>query len=247
HAHGQIEFLPNHPGARRRQMDGERLYITYGARNLIRSFRSVKVETRSDPATPKGAPSQTWSENLLADFDPKTGQMTRMKQWDNFRYVEGERKAVAKTAILDQDTSRITLEAAARVWDPTGSTSADVIHLDQSSGDFTADGHVSSSRVQDKKTPNSGLLSGDDPIQAIAQRMVSNNHNSLIVYDGKADMWQGASRIRADRIEIDREARRLVASGAVQTQLLEKEKKESTAKPAARPVFTVVKSTGLVY
>ena len=51
-----------------RQMDGERLYITYGERNLIRSFRSVKVETRSDPATPKGAPSKTWSDNLLADF-----------------------------------------------------------------------------------------------------------------------------------------------------------------------------------
>ena len=58
------------------QMDGERLYITYGERNLIRSFRSVKVETRSDPATPKGAPSKTWSDNLLADFDPSGASHT---------------------------------------------------------------------------------------------------------------------------------------------------------------------------
>jgi lipopolysaccharide export system protein LptA len=247
HAPGHLEFLPNHPGPRRRQMDGERLYITYGPRNMVQSFRSVKVETRSDPSTPNGAPAQTWSDNLLADFDPKTGQMARMKQWDNFRYVEGARKAVAKTATLEQDLNRITLEEEARFWDPTGSTSANVIHLDQSSGNLTAEGHVRSSRVPEKKASNSGLLSGDDPIQATAQRMVSTNHNAFIVYEGKADMWQGASRIRAERIEIDREARRLVAARAVQTQLLEKEKKDSPAKPSAPSVFTIVNSSGLVY
>jgi lipopolysaccharide export system protein LptA len=184
---------------------------------------------------------------MLADFDPKTGQMVTMKQWDNFRYAEGDRKAAAKQAMLEQNTGRITLESAARVWDPSGSTTADVIHMDQSSDNFTADGHVTSSQVQNKKNPNSGLLSADEPVQATAQRMVSTNHRALIVYEGKADMWQGASRIRADRIQIDREARRLVASGSVQTQLLEKEKKETPAKPAAPPIFTTVNSAAMVY
>jgi lipopolysaccharide export system protein LptA len=69
----------------------------------------------------------------------------------------------------------------------------------------------------------------------------------FIRYEGKADMWQGASRIRADRIDIDRQAGRLVAAGSVQTQLLEKEKKDAPAKPGAPPVFTIVKSAGLVY
>jgi lipopolysaccharide export system protein LptA len=247
HAPGHLEFFPNHPGPRHRQMDGERLYITYGDRNLIRSFRSVKVETRSDPATPKAAPSQTWSDNLLADFDPKTGQMVKMKQWDNFRYLEGDRQAAARQATLEQDSSLITLESGARVWDSSGATSADVIHMNQASDNFTADGHVTSSQVQNKKNPSSGLLSGDEPVQATAQRMVSTNHNAFIVYEGKADMWQGASRIRADRIQIDREARRLAAAGAVQTQLFEKEKKEGPAKPAAAPVFTTVNSAAMVY
>src|SRR5256885_2715882 len=52
-------------------------------------------------------------------------------------------------------------------------------------------------------------------------------------------MWQGANRIRSDRIEIDREARRLVAAGGVRTQLIEKS--------AATPMFTNVNSAGLVY
>jgi lipopolysaccharide export system protein LptA len=253
HAPGHLEFLPNHPGPRRRQMDGERLYITYGQRNMVQSFRSVEVSTHSDPATPNGAPSQTWSKNLLADFDPKTGQLAHMKQWDDFRYVEGDRKAVAKQATLDQDASRMTLETGARIWDPSGSTSADVIHLDQSNGNFTADGHVSSSRLPDKKKPNTDLLSGEDPIQATAERMISTNHNADIRYEGKAFLWQGGSRIRADRIEIDREAQRLVAAGSVETQLIEKqkdqkpdEKKGPAVKDAPR-VFTIVKSAALVY
>jgi lipopolysaccharide export system protein LptA len=252
HAPGHLEFLPNHPGSRRRQMDGEQLFITYGERNLVRNFRSVNVETRSDPAKPTAAPSQTWSKNLEADFDPKTGQMAQMRQWDDFRYVEGTRKAVARKATLDQTSNRITLESAARVWDPTGSTAADVIHLDQESGNFTAEGHVSSSRQEKQKT-KSDLLSGDEPVQATAQRMVSTNHNSLTRYEGNADMWQGGSRIRADRIEIDREAQRLVAAGGVETQLREKEKdkKDGAVKPLgtgnAPPVFTIVKSAGLVY
>jgi lipopolysaccharide export system protein LptA len=245
---GHLEFLPNHPGPRRRQMDGDRLYITYGQRNMVQSFRSVDVKTHSDPATAKGAPSETWSKNLLAEFNPKTGEMSRMRQWDDFRYVEGDRKAVAKQATLDQDSGRMTLETAARIWDPGGSTSADSIHLDQSNGNFTADGHVTSSHIPDKKKQNTDLLSGDDPIQASAEHMVSTDRNSHILYEGKADMRQGGSRIRADRIEIDREAQRLVAAGSVETELIEKRK--DTGDPAAKGsprIFTIVKAGGLVY
>jgi lipopolysaccharide export system protein LptA len=247
-APGHLEFLPNHPGPRRRQMDGERLYITYGQRNMVRNFRSVNVETRSDPVKPADSPSQTWSKNLEADFDPKTGQMVQMRQWDDFRYVEGTRKAVAQKATLEQDNNRITLEKAARVWDATGSTSADVIHLDQQSGNFTAEGHVSTSR-QGKQKTRSDLLAGDEPVQATAQRMVSTDHDSLIRYEGKADMWQGASRIRADRIEIDRPAQRLVATGDVETQLREKEKdkQDGAVKRVGPPIFTIVKAGGLIY
>jgi lipopolysaccharide export system protein LptA len=246
-APGQIEFVPNHASSRRRRIDGERINIAYGPRNVIQSFTALKAQTRTDAKTPKGAPLETWSDHMSAEFDPKTGQMVKMRQWDNFRYVESERKAVASQATLEQGANMITLETAARVWDPTGSTSADTIHLDQSTGNFNADGHVSSSRVQDKKTPSSGMLSGGEPIQATAQRMTSTNSNKLIRYEGKADMWQGPNRIRADRIEIDREAGRLVATGAVQTQLLEKEKAATASKAGAPPIFTNVKSTALVY
>ena len=244
---GHVEFLPNHPGARRRQMDGDRIEISYAHRNVIQWFHTVNARTRTDPASKAGAPLETSSKDMLAEFDTQTGQMQRIRQSGDFRYQEGDRRAVASQATLEQNTNTVILETGARVWDPAGTTSADLIRLDQSNGNFTAEGHVSSSRVQDKKAPESGLLSGSEPVQATAQRMTSTNRNSLIRYEGQADMWQGASRIRADRIEIDREARRLVASGSVQTQLLEQQKEATPARPGAPSVFTIVKAAGLVY
>ncbi|MBI3473163.1 MAG: LPS export ABC transporter periplasmic protein LptC, partial [Candidatus Solibacter usitatus] len=111
HTPGRIEFLAGRPGQRRREMKGDRLGITYGARNVIQSFRAVEAETRTDPPSgqPKAAPSQTWSKNLVAEFDAK-GQMARMEQWDDFRYQEGARRATAAKATLDSAANRILLE-----------------------------------------------------------------------------------------------------------------------------------------
>src|SRR5260370_80893 len=116
--------------------------------------------------------------------------MAMMKKGDNLSYLEGDRQAGARQATLEQDSSVITLESGARVWDAGGATSADVIHMNQASDSFTADGHVTSSQVQNKKNPSSGLLTGDEPVQATAQRMVSTNHNAFIGYEGKAELQQ---------------------------------------------------------
>ncbi len=239
HAPGVLNFLPNAPGQRKRHLEGERIWIAYGADNQIQSFRSVDVSTRSEPVSENKPVLLTWSKHLTADFDPSTGDMKRMEQTENFRYEEGARKGSAKRAILESQISQITLESGARVWDPTGATSADVIRLDQDSGNFTAEGHVNSSRLPDKKDPSSGMLSGDEPVQAVAERMTSAQKNSLIQYRGKSVLWQGANRIQANDIEIDRDHKRLTATGSVITQL-----REESGKAAG---FTIVKAPRLVY
>jgi lipopolysaccharide export system protein LptA len=86
------------------------------------------------------------------------------------------------------------------------------------------------------------MLSGDSPVQAKASRMTSSENNTLIVYEGKALLWQGANRITADLIRIDQRRKRLEAVGNVTTQLLDKaESKKGAA------VFTVVRAPSLEY
>ena len=261
HAPSELEFLPNHAGQRHRKFIGERMWINYGAQNRIQSFSAVNCRTVSDP-TPeelakKGPVTTTVSKNVSAAFDSKTSQLTRMEQWEDFSYESGDRKARADRGILEQVENRITLDKHARMWDSTGNTIADRIVLDEKSGNFTAEGHVNTSRLPDqqKKKSDSAMLSGDEPMQAVARTMSSANHNKLVKYDGDAVLWQGVNRIQADHVEIDREKRSIIADGHVITQSREENKADETApapgpaKPAdpAPAIFTLVKAPHMVY
>src|SRR5438093_10179171 len=84
--------------------------------------------------------------------------------------------------------------------------------------------------------------------------MDSASRNRKLHYEGNAQMWQGANRIQADAIDLDREKRTLLAVGNVVTQLWEQPKEVAASalapkKPekAAAPVLTVVRAPRLVY
>jgi lipopolysaccharide export system protein LptA len=251
HAPGHLEFLPNRPGQRHRTLDAERLSMEYGPENQVESFSAFKAATRTDPLPrqpgdkrPPDAPMLTWSDDLRAAFEPKTGQLSRLEQWTNFRYEQGDRQAIAQRAVLEQQRDSITLERNARIWDTSGSTAADRIALDQKSGDVTAEGNVVSIRLPEKKGNSSAVLSQEEPLNARAARMTTSEGNKKIHYEGDAIAWQGANRIWADSLDIDRVARRLTAHGNVRTQFLDQ---AGTPKAGPAAVFVRITASGLVY
>ena len=258
---GTLEFIPNRPGDRFRRVEGDRFYIAYGEQNKIQTFRSVAVKTRTQAPPPaKGKPVQpdavTTSKEMLATFDPKTGQLAKLEQWNDFHYEEGPRKASAEKAVLEQTSNKITLTGLARMVDDTGSTAADRILLDQNSGDLTAEGRVSSTRLPDKsakkeKNTNASMLEPDEAVQAKADRMTVRDSNLQIVYDGNAIMWQGSNRIQAQNIHVDRENEKLTAKGMVVSTFFDKPKEEKDkkkqAKKPAQAVFTVVRAPEMIY
>jgi lipopolysaccharide export system protein LptA len=256
HEPGALEFIPNTPAQRHRTLNGNSMTIAYGPDNRIESFRAAGVKTQTDPNEEERKRNRqrafTSSRELLARFDPKTNRMDYMEQTGDFAYDEGDRHARAVRATLDSAQDSIVLQSAARMWEPASSTSADAIHLDQKTGDFTAEGNVRSSQIPDKDQKKSGdMLSGDDPIVAQARKMTSANRNRLIHYEGGAVMTQGANRIQADAIDLDREKKTLAANGSVMTDLWEKPKgdaaKPGQQTPPAGPVRTVVRAPKLVY
>ncbi len=259
---GTLEFVPNRPGVPHRYLNGDHIWIAYGPQNQIQSFRSVNVSTRTENP-PKGTPPKpsepalTWSKDMVAQFDPKTAQVTQIEQSTNFRYQEGDRKAKSVKAVLNQTSDVITLTGGARVWDTTGSTAADQIVMNQKNGDMSADGNVTSTRLPDKKGQSSAMLSNEEPTQAKARKMVSTDKNLKILYEGDAVLWQGSNRVQADRIDIDRDESSLLAKGNVISQFVDKPKeekdKDGKAKPkttAATPksaIFTIVRAPELLY
>jgi lipopolysaccharide export system protein LptA len=252
---GVLEFIPNQPSQHHRVLNGNHMVILYGPQNRIESFHATEVRTQTDPtaeeAKRKRAPRITTSQEILASFD-KTGKLGTIQQTGDFRYEEGERRAQAAKAILDSGNDVILLETKARMWDSSGATSADRIRLDERTGAFSAEGEVNSSHLPDRNPKSPEMLSGDEPIQAQAQSMESRNRNRNIRYQGHAVLWQGANRIQADTIDLDREKHSLVADGNVMTSLWEQPAADAGSqngkpKQTAPPVLTEVHAPHLEY
>lgn len=251
HSPAVLEFLPNLPTQHRRVLNSKDLAIAYGPQNRVESFRAADVRTETTPTADERKrnrkPSITTSKTMLATFDPKTNRMAGMEQEGDFTYQEGERRARAAKASLDGSQDVMLLETGASVSDAAGATSGDRIRLDQRTDRFTAEGNVRSSRVSDKtqKKKSSEMLSGDEPLMAQAHKMESDNRNRTVHYEGAVTLWQGANRIRAETVNLDREKRTLVADRNVVTHLWEQPTDEK--KKAATPVVTEVRAAHLVY
>lgn len=250
HAPGTLEFQPNLPVQHHRVLTGSDMRILYGPQNRLESFHASAVKTMTDPNAEERkrnrANSVTSSRDLVAHFD-SAGKMSTMEQTGDFSYQEGDRQARAQKASLDSAQNVILLEGSARMWDATGSTSSDHIRMDQRTGDFSAQGSVNSSHMPDKNPQkNSQMLSGDEPLQAQAQKMESKDHNRVIHYEGNVVMWQGANRITGKVVDLDRNQRTLIADGDVVNYLWEQPKEDQKKKGAA-PVLTVVKAPHMVY
>lgn len=244
HSPGSLDFIPNRPTQRKRRLEGERMTIQYAANNQLESFRSVNVATKTDPESnaKKGAqPMLTWSKDLEARFDPKTGEMQRLEQWNDFRFQEGDQRAKADRAVQETSANRITLTKNARVWDPTGSTDANEIVLNQKTGEFIATDKVRSTREAEK---NSKAGKSEEVTQATADRMETRESNSKIRYEGNAVMWQGENRLRAPRIDIDRKLGQLRAFGGITHQMVD-EKSAQARKTGA--ILTNVKANEMYY
>ena len=241
---GTLDFTPNRAGQPKRNLKGDRIWIAYGAANRIQSFRSVNVTTRTDrPPSAAGAkqpqveqpPSLTSSKEIVATFDPATSELAHIEQNTAFTYDEGDRHARGDRATLEQQTGVMNLMGSARMWDPTGSTSSDHIVMNQKSSEYTAEGHVASTHLPDQQGKSSAMLSNQDVLEARAQRMISTNNNRKIRYEGSAVAWQGANRVEADRLDIDREKRVLEAHGKVVSQFVDKAKDEPAKNPSSSP------------
>lgn len=268
---GSLEFLPNQSARHRRVLKADRMTIAYGDRNEIRSFRATTITpnlastetypSEDDHRKKKAnlATSFTSSKTIDASFADKD-QLKEMKQTGDFHYSAGDRKALADSASLQNDTNVMDLEKHARISDASGSTVGDHIQLNQTTGDFDATGHVSTTRLPEGQKSESAMLDKDEPTLGTADRVTSANRNHLIHYAGNAVVWQTSNRIQADRIDIDRDKKSIVGDGKVMTQFEDKPKTDtadagsggSSPEPAQpvkppQPTYTIVKSQHMVY
>ena len=233
---GTLEITPRSPNRWKRRLVATRMTAQYGPGNRMEKLQALgNVETENiPPADPKAPgnssgsiePLFTWSANFEAEFDTQ-GEATRIKQWENFRFRQGNRKGGGGEAQFDLATNRVELTGEAQVTEPEGSVRGRTISLDDAAGTLEAEGNVSSTHrgsnagnrhnVDNRETRESpaaggGLFSSNQPVFATAQRMTSSQRTGIIDYQGRARLWQGANRVEAGRIVIERLTKKLSAT-----------------------------------
>ncbi len=274
-AQAQLEFKPNRPEQSHRVVDASRLRVLYGEGSYVDTFLAWNAAIRTDKPVSNvraanssgkagGAPppALTWSDELKAKFTANTNQVATVEQDGHFRYEEGVRKASADKALLEQAINRMTLNGSARVMDDTGTAVADTIVMNQANVDMDAVGHVRSTHQPDKnQKPGTSMLDDSKAMQAQADRMQTRDDNTVVHYQGHVVMWQGANRISADKIDIDRDAQSLHAVGNVVSELIDNRPDKSAANstgaqgaagnPASAavdaPIFTIIRAPELTY
>jgi lipopolysaccharide export system protein LptA len=136
---------------------------------------------------------------------------------------------------------------------------------------MVAEGDVVSTREPEQKAAvndgaaKSGAAAGDAgplmatgvPLHGKAGRMVISDRNSVIVHEGatledgkpqgKAVVWQGANRIEAAKVTINRAVRTLNADGQVTSILADSAAKDANKDSAPKAVMTTVRADTLDY
>ena len=79
------------------------------------------------------------------------------------------------------------------------------------------------------------MLDDSEPSQGTADHVWSGNKNRLAHYEGHAVVWQTGNRVEADRIDIDRDKKILVATGNVVSEFIDQDNNKDKPPPLGQP------------
>src|SRR5260221_235789 len=143
---------------------------------------------------------------------PGVNQAKLLTLRGNVRLQEAERNGEAQQAVFARAAQTTVLAGQAMVRDAGSETHAPKITFYQSTGEIEAEGPVRSTDFASKGT---SLQMSSVPANLSADRMRANSKTGRAVYTGHARLWQGASVLEAETIELLRPSRILNATGNV--------------------------------
>ena len=207
-------------GAEAKHISADRLVATYGPGSRLERLEGTGAVELTRPAAGGQPPLETWSEGLEASFEPDSGELSELRQWQKFRFRQGQRHGSGNEASFEPATETLYLAGRARVEDPEAVLTATEIWLDQQAEQLRAAGQATTVFEQSPdETLAEGVFASGKPLFGAAQRFVSDEASGDLRYEGEARLWQEQNRVEAGLITVARAKRVLIAEGAVHTVL----------------------------
>lgn len=181
----------------------------------------------------------TTSKSARADFLEDSQDIDHVSQDGNFTYIEDDRHALAERAIYDGQKETLNLRGKRpMVWDAKGRTQADEIDYDRDRDETHARGDVRTTYYSRESTNDSTPFKNTkSPIFITSERADAQNEQGIAVYTINARGWQDDNFVKADRIELYQEEKRMVAIGNVESALYQVKRETSPGNREAVPGF----------
>jgi lipopolysaccharide export system protein LptA len=205
---GLMEWTDSNGG--RSKVDADKLAMDLGASGKAKQLvANGSVQTEREL---KGRPLQTaTAANGNVQMD-STGQWNQIALRGNVRMKEADRNAEAQQAVFAREAQTAVLTGQAAVRDASSETHAPKITFWQSTGAIEAEGGV---RSTDFSMKNGVAQFSQAPANMTSEKMKGNSKTGRAIYSGRARLWQGASVLEGDSIELQRDTQMLVAIGNV--------------------------------
>jgi LPS export ABC transporter protein LptC/lipopolysaccharide transport protein LptA len=224
-------------GADKKTIRAPRMSAEFSEGNRVDTFNAsggVRVEVvamLADAHPPRISTSNT----LHAKFSPDSQDIVVIIQEGNFKYSEADRNAVAERAVYDDRSEVLNLRGnRPTLWDSKARLQADEIDYDRQRDETHARGQVRttyySREAANDSTPFKNTKS---PIFLTADRVDARNGEGVALYVGNARGWQDDNFVRADRIELYQQQKRMVAIGHVESALYNAKRRSSSGDETA--------------
>ena len=213
----------------------------YEEGNRVKTFNAgdgVRVEIEA--TIPDDHPLRvTTSKSARADFLADTQDIERVAQEGGFKYVEGDQNALAERAVYEGQSEILNLRGKRpMVWDAKSRTQADEIDYDRQRDETHARGDVRTTYYsRDTTNDSTPFKNTKSPIFLTAERADAQNKDGVAVYTINARGWQDDNFIKADRIELYQDDKRMVAIGNVESALYQAKQETSPGKREVVPGF----------
>jgi lipopolysaccharide export system protein LptA len=238
-ARGTIEW--NDAAASRSKLTADKLALDFGATGKAQQLVATgAVQTEREL---KGKPLQTAdSKSGLIQMEP-TGEWSKITMQGNVRLKEGDRSGEAQQAVFTKANQTAVLTGQALARDASSETHAAKITFNQATGETFAEGNVRSTDLSAKATTTQLAPA---PTNLSSEHMEANSKTGRAIYTGHARMWQGASVLEAESIELSRDTRVVNAVGNVRA-VFPQASSDDQSQPKKQPSLWHISAGTLTY
>jgi lipopolysaccharide export system protein LptA len=210
--------------------------------NLAREFRATGgTKTTITPVVPnerRGVRTLT-ADNVTAFFMREAQDVERVEAQGQTLFNEGDRNGQSESATYTTADSLVRLRGGEPVaWDSRARIKAVEIDTNAATKVTYARTRVQTTYYSQEQTDGATPFSKvKSPVFVSSDAAEFRHDEGLGIYTGNARAWQDDNFVRADRLVIRRDSRRMEGEGHVQSALYRARRKDAAGNPTVVPVF----------